>query len=41
MVNTGSSARIDDPFANEALNFFPVGYAFNPSLVAVLGEMNE
>ena len=41
MVKTYSSARIDDPFANEALNFFPVGWAFNPSLAVVLGDMNE
>ena len=39
MVNTCSSAKIEDPFANEALNFFPVGCAFNPSLLAVLGDI--
>ena len=41
MVNTCSSAKIEDPFANEALNFFPVGYAFNHSILVVLGDMNE
>ena len=41
MVSTCSFAKIEDPFANKALNFFPVGCAFNPSLLAVLGEMNE
>ena len=41
MVRTCSSAKIEDPLANEALNFFRVGCAFNLSLLTVLGEMNE